>query len=319
MTINLDNIQRRIKAGDVEGARRMLTTLLRKDSKNAEAWALLATLLDDPLQKASCYRQIIRIDPGNQQAADMLQVLDIQLPELSPSEQPALDEEPVLRCQQCGGEMEVQFIGEMQDKRAVCSYCGTEIDLPDSYSRVRKKRSHEKRSGGSRTVEETVVETRRDGELSVENTEALPPELQEMLRFLEEKGPAGLDEEFLQKLQSSGIHVSFDPDAMDQETLQQLQERGSGIFSDPKLSHSSKTVLVRTEERDQGFLGRLLSRLGIAKQAPPLLGPSEIITLAGGALSPEESRKCPNPKCGAVISKDASECPWCSQILQDGN
>lgn len=37
-----------------------------------------------------------------------------------------------LICPQCGGTMKVRFIGPQQDKRAVCLYCRSEIDLPDA-------------------------------------------------------------------------------------------------------------------------------------------------------------------------------------------
>jgi hypothetical protein len=206
--------------------------------------------------------------------------------------------------------MEVHYIGEMRDKRAVCQYCHTEVDLPDSYQRVKKKRTHEQRLSGSRTVEETVIETRRDGELSTKDPESLPPEIQEMLKILKEKGPAALDEEFLQKLQARGINISFDS-----ESLRSLRERGYGIYDAPPLAHSSKTVFTRTEERDEGFLGRLFSKAGETRQRPSEISPEEIIRLAGGALPPEERRQCPNPKCGATLPKDAEKCSWCGESL----
>lgn len=36
-----------------------------------------------------------------------------------------------LICPQCGGTMEVRYVGILRDKRLVCHYCRTEIDLPD--------------------------------------------------------------------------------------------------------------------------------------------------------------------------------------------
>jgi hypothetical protein len=41
--------------------------------------------------------------------------------------------------------------------------------------------------------------------------------------------------------------------------------------------------------------------------------PEDIIRLAGGPLPPEERRKC--LKCGAVVSRTESRCPWCSAPL----
>jgi hypothetical protein len=315
MTTNLDKIQRQIKAGDIDEAKRMLTNLLRTDPDNANAWALQATLFDDPVQQADCYRQVLRIDPSNRQAAARLQALAGQSLEIYPQRQSSQEEEPILRCPQCGGAMDVRFVGEMQDKRAVCLHCNTEVDLPDTYQRVRKKRTHEQHYTGNRIVEETVIETRRDGQVTSEATESLPTEIQEMLQILNEKGPEALDEEFLQKLQARGLSVTFDPEAFDTESLQALQERGFKVYDGAPLEHSSKTVIIRSEHRDEGLLRRLLSRIGVTKQKPDLLSPSETIELAGGALSPEESRKCPNPTCGAVIPKDATKCSWCGKSL----
>lgn len=39
----------------------------------------------------------------------------------------------VLRCPQCGGTMEIRFVGRFrQDRRAVCLYCRSEMDLPET-------------------------------------------------------------------------------------------------------------------------------------------------------------------------------------------
>jgi len=40
------------------------------------------------------------------------------------------------RCPNCGGNLEIHFIGELKDKWAVCPYCQTRIDIPDAYQRI---------------------------------------------------------------------------------------------------------------------------------------------------------------------------------------
>ena len=151
-----------------------------------------------------------------------------------------------MRCPQCGGAMEVQYIGEMRDKRAVCQYCSTEVDLPDSYRRVKKKRTHEQNLIGRRTVEETVIETHRDGQLSTEDTETLPPEIQELLGILKEKGPEALDDELLRKLQARGINVSFDSESFDSDPLQSLKVDGHYINDASPMEYPPKEVNIRT-------------------------------------------------------------------------
>jgi tetratricopeptide (TPR) repeat protein len=80
-TYSLDEIRYRINAGDREGARLALLELLKADADNVDAWALLAILLKDPAQQAECYRQVLRIDPENRQAAAWLEALASQVPE----------------------------------------------------------------------------------------------------------------------------------------------------------------------------------------------------------------------------------------------
>lgn len=52
-----------------------LTKILKADSRDLEAWSLLALAVDETGKKADCYRQILRIDPGNQHAQSNLQAL----------------------------------------------------------------------------------------------------------------------------------------------------------------------------------------------------------------------------------------------------
>ena len=191
--------------------------------------------------------------------------------------------EQAMRCPQCGGNMEVRFLGELRDKRAVCCRCQTEVDLPDSYRRVQTKRSHKQDIMGSHTLEETIIETRHDGELSEKISETLPPELQEILQITTQEG---------------GIYTSSE-----------------------QKSQASESALIRTEGRNKGFLSRLLSRIGVFSKKGVeevdhnLVDAEDIVRLAGGGLSPEESRTCPNPTCGARIHKDADRCPWCGEAL----
>ena len=76
--------------------------LLEAEPENADAWALLATLLTNPAEQAKCYREILRITPGDSQAAAWLESLagemaeqpaDTQSPrEESPGFQPSAEE-----------------------------------------------------------------------------------------------------------------------------------------------------------------------------------------------------------------------------------
>jgi hypothetical protein len=72
---SLDAIRHQINAGDPEGAKRALRTLLEAEPDNAAGWALLAILLPDPAEKAECYRQILRVNPTDRHAAAWLDAL----------------------------------------------------------------------------------------------------------------------------------------------------------------------------------------------------------------------------------------------------
>ena len=260
MTTDLDAIRQRINAGDTEGGRWALISLLRRDPENADAWVLMADLSDDPERKADCYRRALRIDPDSKAASDRLFA----------QTNPGFKEDGAMRCPQCGGAMAVRRIGEMRDKRAVCLYCGTEVDLPDSYQQVVKKRTQEKRIFGSRSVEETRVETRSDGPTLADDQESLPPEIQEMIKSFKDKD-----------------------------------------FHKRRLS---KSVHVKDESWEDQVLTEMFPSVEPAGNRPAL-SPEDIIQMAGGALPPEERRKCPNLKCNAIISKNDKKCSWCGEAF----
>jgi DNA-directed RNA polymerase subunit RPC12/RpoP len=295
----LDAIKHRINAGYRKGARLELTALLKSDPDDADAWALLAILLQDPVEQVECYRQILRINPDDRQAAAWLDALSRDLPEASQQEGPPTPDQWTLRCAQCGGVTEVRFVGELRDKRAFCPHCGSQIDLPDSYQRVEQRREREELpGGGSRTVESVRIETRSDG----------PPS----------EGPVAETGRIGQVLQDLDL-----PDA-DDEARHQLGEQGMDGGLGERPVHASETGA-----EDRGLVDRVLRRVrgqslsGIDDPAaldevegtpqPGRLSPEDILRLAGGPLPPEERRKC--PRCGAIVSRSESKCPWCSAHL----
>lgn len=65
----LQSIKQQIVKGNHEEARSRLVDYLRAEPDDADAWALLALLAREPAEQLQCYRQVLRIDPGNRQAA----------------------------------------------------------------------------------------------------------------------------------------------------------------------------------------------------------------------------------------------------------
>jgi len=103
-----------------------LALRISKDADDLDAWKTLLELVDDPEKKKDCQGQINRILAKRQ---------------------------PPVICPKCGAGMNIYFAEPLHDKRAKCPYCGTEIDIPDSYSSV----TVEKQTGHGKILPETEV------------------------------------------------------------------------------------------------------------------------------------------------------------------
>ncbi|MGC9348251.1 MAG: hypothetical protein ACP5JG_08960 [Anaerolineae bacterium] len=319
----LDAIRRQIASGKREGPRRALMTLLRNHPHDVTAWMLLATVLDDPQQQADCYRQVLSLDPGNQQAARALDQLR------------ASRELKALRCPQCGGGMEVYFAGELRDKRARCRYCGSEVDLSDRFQRVQRTQASEQGAGVRRFEDTVVVESRSDGGVS-------PSIAEDIARLALPRDREGTSVEELSELLRS-------PHAFTKEDIQRLLARhditisdgkldeivGRYVFSEREAGSAQRVVVRRIESRalgeafasdrtePQGCLSLLAGLFGETRvilersrpSPPPETSVETIIKAAGEPLPPDERRRC--PQCGATLSKQATRCGWCDTWLDD--
>ena len=123
----LDPIRHQINAGDREGAKRALAELLEGQPDNADAWALLAILLTNPAEQAQCYREILRIDPNDRQAAIWLESLSAQ-PEEPPEVQSLPSDSDRRECPRCGAMMTVSPLQGAPRSAAICAYCGYAIE-----------------------------------------------------------------------------------------------------------------------------------------------------------------------------------------------
>jgi RNA polymerase subunit RPABC4/transcription elongation factor Spt4 len=295
----LDAIRHQINAGDRDGARLELAKLLTSDPENTGAWALLAILLKDPAEQVECYRQILRINPDDRQAAAWIEALSRHLPKETTREEPPVPEKWTLQCTNCGGVTEVRFVGEMRDKRAFCPNCGSRIDLPDAFQRVERRREQEQLPGGAgRILESLRIETQSD---------YLPGE--------GSTGQVGDIEEVLQDLDLPEIEEEASRQAGKQGMQAEVREqtvRAPGKRTEDRGLVDRLLRRVRGDALDDEDEAAALNQLGELAQ-PGRLGPEDIIRLAGGPLPPEERRECRN--CGAVVSRSESRCPWCSAPL----
>lgn len=72
----LDLSKRLLEFGDKPGAVKELTRILQANPNDVDAWFLMVDAVDEPEKKADCYRQILRIESGNQFAQLQLNKLD---------------------------------------------------------------------------------------------------------------------------------------------------------------------------------------------------------------------------------------------------
>lgn len=164
-------------------------------------------------------------------------------------------------------------------------------------------------------AEETAIETRQGGNLEADDLNRLPSEIQAALRILKEKAPTALDPELLEALQAGKARVSAAEEASTTEPSPGFTGRERKTEAAPGMEALLGQVRLRTEEKKQGFFSRLFSRKRKPERNPGELSLAEMIELAGGGLPPGERRTCPNPRCGATVSKEAQKCPWCGDAL----
>ncbi|MGC9394469.1 MAG: hypothetical protein ACP5J4_06400 [Anaerolineae bacterium] len=74
----LNLIWQQAQTGDRLRARKELARRLGEQPDDAQAWLLMAVLLDEPEQQAECCRKVLHLDPQNRHAVTMLQRIGTQ-------------------------------------------------------------------------------------------------------------------------------------------------------------------------------------------------------------------------------------------------
>jgi hypothetical protein len=85
---SLAGVWERVRAGEESQVREDLAALVQTQPDSVAAWALLAALIADPQRKADCYRQVLRLDPGNLAALAVLRSLPSAEPIATPTAAP---------------------------------------------------------------------------------------------------------------------------------------------------------------------------------------------------------------------------------------
>jgi hypothetical protein len=195
-----------------------LSLRIRKDPDDLEAWKEIQTLVNEPGKKKDCQVQIDRILAKGQSA---------------------------IICPQCGAGMTIYFAGELHDKRAKCPFCGTEVDIPDAYSRTEV----EIRAGPGQFLPETnvtVFERRTDNNGATIDSDEINTLIMEKgliaaRKELEARGIKGLKIDGF-----SGIDPSSEANRILEENgLEALAKSRGAILVTPKQANSMfKGVMI---------------------------------------------------------------------------
>jgi len=81
-----------ITRGDHHDASVELTRLLQSDPQNVQAWSMLALAVGEPQRKIDCYKRVLQLEPGNNNAISQLKNLGA-VPENAPVPAPSPREE----------------------------------------------------------------------------------------------------------------------------------------------------------------------------------------------------------------------------------
>jgi hypothetical protein len=175
----------------------------------------------------------------------------------------------------------------------------------------------------SRQASQTISEETVADEISKPaGAESYPPRLQKIIELLKEKGSAALGEGHLRELEGSEIKLSAETDgenldnsSRSSENYQPAEEQDDNRTDSLEKNQDSLSKPADKPDKDSTFLKLPFFNWKKPDRKRRPLSIEELVLLSGEPLPPEERRQCPNPGCGAVISKSATTCPWCGHSL----
>ncbi|MCB0033218.1 MAG: hypothetical protein KDE51_04335 [Anaerolineales bacterium] len=76
MSRDMQKAIKAIKAGDMESGRKLLSTILKKDRNNEEAWLWMSRTMSEPQKKRQCIERVLSINPNNEVALRIIDRMD---------------------------------------------------------------------------------------------------------------------------------------------------------------------------------------------------------------------------------------------------
>jgi len=119
------------KAGKRDEARKIFITVVRQSPDNELAWGWMYSVANDDKERVHCMRQVVRINPKNEKASQLLNKLLAPVIPIPYSNDVNLPATSTKKCPYCAE--------EIQGEAIVCKYCGRNLQSGTAGVKADKK------------------------------------------------------------------------------------------------------------------------------------------------------------------------------------
>jgi LSD1 subclass zinc finger protein len=132
-----------LKAGDKLNARQLFISAIKQNPNNEQAWYGLYNTIDNTEQRIRCLQEILRINPANDKARQMLEQHQssedfLNILTQNPGQPPQVPSLPIIQaavCSSCGAPLNIPLDAE----QVSCTYCGAALIVQRSEGHISLK------------------------------------------------------------------------------------------------------------------------------------------------------------------------------------